>query len=88
MQKGIVGNNKEEGERGQPCLTPLVISIQSVRPPPKKGVTLPPERDPLTKFCNQLGNFALAKMWWIQSWSIESQALAVSNDVVATVDTG
>jgi hypothetical protein len=78
---------KRRGERGHPCLTPLRMSIQTVKPPPKKGATLTEEREPLTKFVNQEGKPTFFRTWRIQLWSMESKAFAVSrrNKILLTL---
>lgn len=75
---GSYARIKRRGERGHPCLTPRVMSIELVGVSPKKGETLTSVSEQRTNLLNQVGKAALCRTSWIQSWSIESNALAVS----------
>lgn len=70
---------KSNGERGQPCLTPLVMGIHVSEGWPKKGDTATLERELPTKFLNHLGKPAFVITALTQSWSMLSKALAVSS---------
>ena len=77
-KEGVKSKNKEEGGSGQPCFTPLSISIQVEVSRPKKGETLTLLRAPRTKRESHRGKPTRLRIKWIQLWSIESNALAVS----------
>ena len=49
VEEGIIGEDKEKGGEGTPCLTPLSISTQDEVCLPKNGDTLTSLRAPLTK---------------------------------------
>jgi hypothetical protein len=78
LRSGSKARRKRRGERGQPCLTPLSISIQTPESLPKKGETFTLLREPRTKRENQGGKPTLSITALTQSWSTESKAFAVS----------
>jgi hypothetical protein len=60
-QERVVSDKR--GERGQPCLTPLLMSIQSSSERPKHGETLTSAREALTKEMTQAGKPVLSSTW-------------------------